>query len=349
MRGNLVALILCLLLRVAGAQNPRVYYVNGDSYEQITNRGVTVTLRLNEDHGANWLTVYVVNDSEDAVNVMPSNITLHQTEPREADLRLKTERQLKNHVNHGVFWGQVLAGVGAGLSRQVSTAYTSTPYGSVSTVVNTPDYEAQARWLAAADALAAQGEAVKNVIAHDYLRATTVFPGSRFAGRLCFSRDKKFLSGFARIVLDTHAYEFQLPPPSSAPTPSSAPELPGVGNLTAVDVSKNEAMSSSAPAAPSRSTNTRPGILGVSGANWMEGDVSGVEIVAVAPKSAAAGAGLRPGNVITDVNDQPIRSTEDLASVLAQNEPGTRVRIGYIFKSNLGWMSSEAVVTLTNR
>ena len=63
MRGNLVALILFLLMRAAGAQNPRVYYVNGDAYEQITDRGVTVTLRLNEDHGENWLTVYVVNDS----------------------------------------------------------------------------------------------------------------------------------------------------------------------------------------------------------------------------------------------------------------------------------------------
>jgi S1-C subfamily serine protease len=90
-------------------------------------------------------------------------------------------------------------------------------------------------------------------------------------------------------------------------------------------------------------------MLGVSGANWTEGGVNGVEIMDVAPDSAAETARLRVGYVITDVNGRHIRSTEDLAGVLAQNGPSSRITVGYIVKTNLGWMPSEATAVLTNK
>lgn len=45
----------------------------------------------------------------------------------------------------------------------------------------------------------------------------------------------------------------------------------------------------------------RSGVLGVSGANWMEGGVTGVEIMDVAPGSPAEIAGLHVRDVITDI------------------------------------------------
>src|SRR5205823_7924659 len=159
--------MLLLVASVASAQDRRVFYFDGDAFEQITAHGVTVTARLNQNHGENWLTVYVVNDSDEPLNLIPTNIALHQSLPVNKDLALKTEKQLARGVDRRVFWGQVLAGVGAGLSRNYSSVTTSTPYGSVSTLVNTPDYEGQASWLAWADAIAARGQDIKGVAHHD--------------------------------------------------------------------------------------------------------------------------------------------------------------------------------------
>lgn len=325
--------LLLLLTQMAAAQDSlRVYYLDGQSLEQITDNDVTVTVSLKEAGKVNWLTVYVVNDSDDPVNVVPTSITLHQTSPKDEDLRLKTERELQKSVGRGVFWGQVAANIAAEV----------TFYASAKTV-HTPDYEAQARWLARADALAARGQAVAGVTGHEYLRATTLFPGSRFAGKLCFNRDKSFGSGMARITFGARTYEFPLPAPASTPTPSSAPELPTVGALTSAsaknDPAEEEMESSTAP--------RKSGILGVSCANWTEGGVNGVKVLDVAPDSAAEAAGLRIGYIITVVGGRHIRSTDDLADVLAHNSPGTRITMSYLFRTNLGWMPSQAVVVLT--
>ncbi len=289
---------LLLLTRTAAAQQDvlRVYYVNGQALEQITDHDVTVTVSLKDEGKANWLTVYVVNDSDDPVNVVPTTITLHQTSPKDEDLRLKPERELQRAVGRGVFWGQVIANVGAELSF----------YGSEK-AVHTPDYEGQARWLARADALAARGQAVAGVIGREYLRATTLFPGSRFAGKLCFT--------------------------------------PTVGALTSASAMNNTAEEET----ESPTATGKAGVLGVSGANWTEGGVNGVEVLDVAPDSAAEAGGLRIGCIITVMGGRHIRSTEDLASVLAQNSPGSRIMVSYLFKSNLGWMPSQTVVVLTNR
>jgi hypothetical protein len=311
----------------------RVYYLDGQSLEQLTDHDVTVTVSLKDAGKVNWLTVYVVNDSDDPINVIPANITLHQTSPKDEDLRLKTEAELQRAVDRGVFWGQVVANIGAALSVHVPTA------------MQPLAYEAQALWLAQADATAARGQAVAGVIGHEYLRTTTLFPGSRFAGKLCFSRDKSFGSGIARITFGARTYQFPLPAPASTPTPSSAPELPTVGALT----SASEKNDPAAEAPESQTATHKAGILGVSGANWTDGVMNGVEVLDVAPDSAAEAAGLRVGYVITVAGGRHIRSTNDLAGVLAQNGPGSWITVGYQFKSNLGWMPNQVVVVLASK
>jgi S1-C subfamily serine protease len=52
--------------------------------------------------------------------------------------------------------------------------------------------------------------------------------------------------------------------------------------------------------------------------------------------------------VITHVNGRKIGSNADLAAALAKNAPGTEIVLGYLFKSNLGWMGMETLVTLAD-
>lgn len=56
-------------------------------------------------------------------------------------------------------------------------------------------------------------------------------------------------------------------------------------------------------------------------------DASGAQIVDVAPGSAAAVAGLQPGDVITKVNDQQIDEDHPLATVMLRYRPGDTVRL----------------------
>jgi S1-C subfamily serine protease len=87
-------------------------------------------------------------------------------------------------------------------------------------------------------------------------------------------------------------------------------------------------------------------VLGVAGENWSESGFSGVKILEVANNSSAASAGLRMGNVITELDGAPIHSTEDLAAALAQRGPGSRVNVTYLFRTNLGWMAKQTSLIL---
>ena len=63
-------------------------------------------------------------------------------------------------------------------------------------------------------------------------------------------------------------------------------------------------------------------------------------------RSSEAAAGLSIGNVITELDGSPIRSTDDLSAALSQKEPGTRVNITYLFHPNLGWMAKQTSLIL---
>lgn len=345
------------LVRVSAAQEDlHVYYEGGDTMEQIADHGLILTVTLRDTSKENWVWVYVANSSNEAVNIIPANIKLHQSLPKNEELRMKTERELGKSVDRKVFWGQILAGVGAGLSRNLSTVRTTDAYGnSLVTTINTPDYESQARWLAWADQLTQKGQSIKDFHQHDWLRATTLFPGSQYAGRLIFVRNKRLESGTVHVTLDSKEYEFPFPPPKTAGPPQTAPALPNLGSVTAA-ASTNEHKGAD-PAnksvvgegsAQTEERSTKAGILGLSGANWEEGGVRGVEILGVAENSAAESGGLRSGNVITDMNGRKIHTTQELAAALSQNGPGSRITVGYMFKSNLGWMPKETVIVLTN-
>lgn len=56
-------------------------------------------------------------------------------------------------------------------------------------------------------------------------------------------------------------------------------------------------------------------------------NTSGVQISDVVPSSAAASAGIRPGDVVTKVNDQLIDGEHPLPTIMLRYRPGDRVRL----------------------
>ncbi|CUW27968.1 MULTISPECIES: S1C family serine protease [Streptomyces] len=56
---------------------------------------------------------------------------------------------------------------------------------------------------------------------------------------------------------------------------------------------------------------------------------SGVAVVTVSPGGAADKAGLRPGDIITALGDQPITTITSLAEALAADRPGQRTSVTY--------------------
>jgi membrane-associated protease RseP (regulator of RpoE activity) len=92
------------------------------------------------------------------------------------------------------------------------------------------------------------------------------------------------------------------------------------------------ALESSGTANPARSQHasavSRPRAwLGVQTTSFPLTD--GAMIIDVLPGSPADAAGLRPGEVITEVDNRPVRTPADLESALASLHAGDRARIGY--------------------
>ena len=132
---------------------------------------------------------------------------------------------------------------------------------------------------------------------------------------------------------------------SNDPARNGSTPIPTQTSTMPIDNHGSSLSSVSLPDKPTP-TSSHGVVLGVTGADWNERGVTGVEIMDVADDGSAQLAGLRKGNVITDINGTHVGSNQDLARVLAQMEPGSRIRIGYLYKSNLGWMSQETVAIL---
>ena len=60
------------------------------------------------------------------------------------------------------------------------------------------------------------------------------------------------------------------------------------------------------------------------------GNPAGVIVQSVTPGGAAAKAGLPAGDVITEIDNQPVTSLADLQDVLAGLAPGTTVSVSLI-------------------
>lgn len=325
--GMFRSVVGCVLLftGIAAAKTPlHVYYYNGEAIEQMTVRGVTVSVSLEDTGKLNQLAVYVDNGSSDAVNVIPSNFALHQTKPVESELSLKSEQEIQQIAHRGL-WSSMAGGVGSGFHRAQEKMS-----GQESDGVPT-SLEGQARWLAHVDDLGQRGKT--GTLLRYLLRSTTVFPRSRLFGVIWFDRSQTFTEGRVNVTLGPREYLFPFPPPTSATTPANP--------------AAHEKTTESSDAASGADANSKGGVLGVSCQNWSQGTFRGVQIVDVDQGSPAEMANLRVGYVITEIEGDPINTIDELAAELAKHPPGTKVFIIYLVHTNLGWMPQKTSVILS--
>ena len=328
-------LFIWLLAGMAWAEDPlHVYYYNGETIEQLTLRGVTVTISLNDTGKFNQLGVFVSNSSSDAVNVLPSSFALRQTSPNEVDLALKSESEIQRIAGKHALWTHVASGVTSSVTYMKDRMAGED---GQTTEAAVQDYDAQARWLARVDDLGKRGDT--KTLARSYLRSTTVFPGSKLSGVLWFDRADEFASGAVKVAFGSRVYSFPFPPPSWATTPSNPGKIERASRRVALPAQNADPPDASEP-------NPKAGVLGVYGENWSQDSFGGVRIVEVAENSAAELAGLRVGYVITEIDGKRIVTTNDLAAELAKRSPGTRVHIVYLVHTNLGWMPQKASAIL---
>jgi len=59
-------------------------------------------------------------------------------------------------------------------------------------------------------------------------------------------------------------------------------------------------------------------------------EVSGVVIAGVGDKSAAAEAGLKPGDVVTHINNTKVRDVPELQELVARNRPGDDIKVTFV-------------------
>lgn len=91
-------------------------------------------------------------------------------------------------------------------------------------------------------------------------------------------------------------------------------------------------------------TDSGRAALDITGRTIVDGnnEPAGVAVVEVEPGGAAAKAGLRAGDVITRVDDDPITTITSLAESLAGHKPGDRVTVTFV----RGAQEGEVAVTL---
>ena len=102
---------------------------------------------------------------------------------------------------------------------------------------------------------------------------------------------------------------------------------------------------------PSNSQFQAPsaGTLGLIGADWEEGETRGVKINEISDNGSLSLAGLHKGDVITELNGKKLGSAQELNSIIGQIEPGSKVSIVYLVKTNLGWIAKETSAIIAKR
>lgn len=109
----------------------------------------------------------------------------------------------------------------------------------------------------------------------------------------------------------------------------------------AVDSDQAESRSAhSQPMTPAISAGVKVDALGVTVAL---GRGAGAEIIGIQAGGMAALAGLRLGDVISRVDDRPVKTPQELATELSNRAAGDKVRVGYLIR---GQWQSELFVTL---
>jgi putative serine protease PepD len=129
-------------------------------------------------------------------------------------------------------------------------------------------------------------------------------------------------------------------PTAAAQNPSSGSQAAGIGFAIPSNTVTNIA---DQLIDTGKVTSSSRAALGITGKNYVSpsGQPGGVTVVSVTSGEAASKAGLKPGDVITAINNEQIPNQAALSAVLANLKPGQTVPLEYVRNGSL------ATTTLT--
>jgi hypothetical protein len=263
------------------------WYVDGRCYQEQTINNVSVRVTLVDWGSHNVMWVMITNLSATPLDVIPgpNYFRLAEMEPKQQELKYKSENDLVRSVNHRVMWASLFAGVAAGLATETSTVRTQTPYGSSYTTITTPDYYARSQYLDLANQAQSGGQRAIHDINQQYLQRTTLFSNSSLKGAVVFNRERKATLTEARISIAGNEFSFLFPPNANVPPPPTAP----------VDYTARVQPQASAEVAATQPASSSPSVQQATVEFWSQPNGAGVELdgkyIGTTPSTVTVAAG----------------------------------------------------------
>jgi len=191
---------------LAGTEGSERFYSDGLMVESLTVNGVTVQVSLQDTGWKLLANIAVANSSLEAVNVVPSNITLDDLGQVKKSLPYQQPKKLKAAVNHQILWTEANAAPSTS-GYLVNTAYRSYDNDGLN---RTQNYLAQHQ----ADIQPVSDRRADfnphsqiNTVA---LKDAVVLPSQQVSGSTWFERDGKLQEMILRVPVGDLVYEFPL-------------------------------------------------------------------------------------------------------------------------------------------
>lgn len=200
-------------------------YISGRKYEMLVGDKVSVIVSLEMIGKYVRMDVFVANDSENSLDVLPWNFVLTELSPKQKGLKDVDGDKLIRSAEKRLAWGNALTAMGGSMARQQTTTTASTTgtvnahasdgttatgtyHGTTTATTSEPNYAAQAQ---AAQTIQARNEAFANLASfasRTLLRANSVPAKQTSRGYLLFERDKKAKSIMLSGIVGDTIYQF---------------------------------------------------------------------------------------------------------------------------------------------
>jgi hypothetical protein len=340
---KLSLVILLVSAASAASETPALstFSHNGYQVDVQTVGGITVQATLVDVGDADRVDVRVLNKTDKIVEIQPESISLSAISPKDADLKLLSDKELRKNASRQSLFSNLLIGFTSEFDTNPSLL--TSPAFATTAALRMPEDDGHTE----ASRLQRKPEMADKAVGIDQLllRHTIIFPNQSTIGSVFFKRTGKLGGAVVYVWLGRNI--FSLPFGSATPTslvarvhPSidEAPTTPALAIVPTVSTPSSSHFSRTAVQSPHPDDETFA-VLGVRGTIDNNGEF---RITDVTPYSVAAKAGLHPiDDWIIAVNGRPVRTVDDLNSVLSANR-STAISITVMHQ----YWREEKVITL---
>jgi hypothetical protein len=187
---------------LAGTEGSQRFYSEGLEMESLTVNGVTVQVSLQDTGWKLLANIAVANGGLQAVNVVPSNITLVTLGQVKKSLPYQQPTKLRTAVNHQILWTEADAAPSTS-GYLVNAAYRSYDNDGLN---RTQNYLAQHQ----ADVERKTDFNPHSEISTVALKDAVMLPSGKISGSTWFERDGKLQEMVLRVPVGDLVYEFPL-------------------------------------------------------------------------------------------------------------------------------------------